>query len=167
MLLIFPISYSFETTLSPKKAAAKLERELVLHRPTGNVMAQGRFMRKHRFETIYYGCRTSADRFRVFHHTAKKRDGASTGFFGRIEKTSGGSLISGSFRKPIYVYVCAALWTIVTLLISLVLFALQETAGAAVSAGLFVTGILIMFWDDKKKYIRAYLDTFPRAEEKR
>ena len=80
MLSILPVSFEYRTSLSPKRLARRLDRELTEHRPTLNLMSQGRFMRKHKFESCFYGCRTSADRFQVFHHEAKKRDGGSTGF---------------------------------------------------------------------------------------
>lgn len=165
MLLIMPVSYRFETTLTPKKVARKLDHELIEHRPTMNIMSQGRFMRKHRFETVFYGCRTGQYDFQIFHHMAKKRDGGSTGFFGKIEETENGSLISGSFRKPVYTYVIAALWTLITLFLALMMLALKEKAGALITLCLFAAGIFIMFWDNKKPYLRGYLDSFPKAEK--
>ena len=38
MFLILPVSYEVETTLSPKKAARKLDREIAEHRPTLNII---------------------------------------------------------------------------------------------------------------------------------
>lgn len=164
MLLIKPVSYRFETTLTPKKVSRKLDREIVEHRPTMNIMSNGRFMRKHRFETVFYGCRTSLYDFQIYHHMAKKRDGSSTGFFGKIEQTENGSMISGSFRKPLHTYIIAVLWTLVTLFLALMLLALGEKVGAAITLCLFAAGIFIMFWDNKKPYLRGYLDSFPRVQ---
>lgn len=160
MFLILPVSYEVETPLSPKKAARKLDREITEHRPTLNIMSNGRFMRNHRFESCFYGCRTGQYDFQLYHHTAKKRDGGSTGFFGRIEQTENGSLIKGKFRKPVYTYVIAALWTLVTLFLSLILFAIEEKAGALCMLGVFLLGVFIMFWDNKKPVLKAYLDSF-------
>ena len=158
MFSIIPISYEFETALSPKKVAKKLNHDLVEQRPSMNIMKNGRFMRDHKFESCYYGCRTDQFEFQVFHHQAKKRDGGTTGFFGVIEPTENGSIIKGKFRKPIYTYVFAVIWTLVTLFMELMLYALKENAGALCSLGIFAVGIFIMFWDNKKSLVKAYLD---------
>ena len=164
MLSVFPKSYEFETSLTPKQVAKKLNQDLIEHRPTINVMAMGRFMRNHRFESCYYGCRTGQYEFRVFHHTAKKRDGGGTGFYGRIEQSEKGSIIKGKFRKPVFTYVMAVLWTVITLFLALMLYAVSEKIGALCLLGVFVAGIVIMFWDNKKPIIRAYLDSFPKVK---
>lgn len=166
MFLILPVSYEFETSLTPKKAARKLNHDLIEHRPTINIMSQGRFMRKHKFETVFYGCRTSQYDFQVFHHMAKKRDGGSTGFYGTIEAAKNGSKISGRFRKPVYTYVFACIWTLLIIFLALMMFALGEETGAAAALIVWAAGTFIMFWDDKKKYLRAYLDSFPKAESR-
>lgn len=160
MFLILPVSYEVETTLPQKKAARKLDHEITEHRPTLNIMSNGRFMRNHRFETCFYGCRTGQFEFQLYHHTAKKRDGGSTGFFGRIEQSENGSVITGKFRKPVYTYVIAVLWALVTLFLSLVLFAIEEKGGALCMLGVFLLGVFIMFWDNKKPVLKAYLDSF-------
>lgn len=163
MFLILPVTYEVESPLSPKKAARKIDRELIEHRPTLNIMSNGRFMRSHRFETCFYGCRTRQLEFRVYHHTAKKRDGGSTGFFGKIEQTEKGSVIKGSFRKPVYTYVIAVLWTVITLFMSLMLFAIEEKIGSLCMLGVFILGIFIMFWDNKKPLLKAYIDSFSKT----
>lgn len=162
MFSFIPESYEFETSLTPKKVARKLNQDLVEQRPSLNIMSNGRFMRNHRFESCYYGCRTDQFDFQVFHHTAKKRDGGSTGFYGTIKKNENGSLIKGKFRKPVSIYIFAVVWTLVTLFMALVLFALEEKAGAACTLGIFAAGIFIMFWDSKKPMVKAYLDSFPK-----
>ena len=105
MLAIRPVTYEVETSLSPKRVLRKLDGDLIEHRPTINILSQSKFMKNHRDDTIFYGYRTDADSFQIFHHTAKKRDGGSTGFYGKVEKTPNGSRIYGKFRKPIYAYV--------------------------------------------------------------
>lgn len=161
MLSFFPVSFELETTLSPKRLARKLDHELVEHRPTINILSQGRFMRKYRYETCFYGCRTSSTQFRLFHHEAKKRDGGSTGFYGTIEETENGSLISGSFRKPTYTYVFGAIWTLVIAVLTLFSVSLAEYAAAGCFAGLWAIGIWFMFNDNKKPLLRAYLESLP------
>ena len=155
MLNILPTSFEIETTLSPKALARRLDKDLVEHRPTMNVMAQGRFMRKYRLESCYYGCRMSSEEFRLFHHAAKKRDGGSTGFYGRIEKTESGSHISGSFRKPAYTYVFGIVWTLVIALLALFSVSLKEYAAAGCFAALWTVGIWFMFSElnsERRKY---------------
>lgn len=167
MFSIIPVSYEFETSLKPKQVAKKLNQDLVEQRPTINIMSNGRFMRNHRFETCFYGCRTSQYEFQVFHHMAKKRDGGATGFYGVIEQSDNGSTIKGKFRKPVYTYVIAVIWTIITLFLALTLVAVKENTGAICFSGLFVLGIFVMFWDNKKPFVKAYLDSFPKAQDKK
>lgn len=162
MFLILPVSYEVESDLTPKKAARKLDHEITEHRPTLNIMSNGRFMRSHKFETCFYGCRTGQFDFQLYHHMAKKRDGGATGFFGRIEPAGNGSVIRGKFRKPVYTYVIAVLWTVLTLFLALMLFALEEKAGSLCMLGVFLLGVFIMFWDNKKPILKAYLDSFSK-----
>ena len=158
---ILPVSFEYRTSLSPKRLARRLDKDLVEHRPTLNIMSQGRFMRAHKFESCFYGCRTSADEFQVFHHQAKKRDGGSTGFFGKIVQTENGSLITGKFRKPIYTYVFAAVWTVVILLIALMAAGMREFAAAGAFAAVWAAGAFLMLWDNKKPIVKAYLENLP------
>ena len=111
MLAIRPVTYEVETSLSPKRVLRKLDGDLIEHKPTINILSQSKFMKNHRDDTIFYGYRTDAESFQIFHHTAKKRDGGSTGFYGKVEKTPNGSRIYGKFRKPIYAYVVGVIWT--------------------------------------------------------
>lgn len=167
MFAFLPESYEFETSLTPKKAARKLDHELVERRPSINIMSNGRFIRNHRYEACYYGCRTGQFDFQVFHHAVKKRDGGSVGFYGIIEPTENGSLIKGKFRKPIYTYVIALLWTFITLFLALMLFAIGEKAGAICSLILFALGTFILFYDNKKPMVKAYLDSFPKVNKQK
>lgn len=166
MFSVIPTSYEIETSLKPKQVAKKINHDLIEQRPTINIMSNGRFMRNHRFETCYYGCRTSQYDFQVFHHMAKKRDGGATGFYGTIEESDKGSIIKGKFRKPVYTYVIAVIWTLITLFLSLMLLAIGEKYGALCFLGVFAAGIFIMFWDNKKPLVKAYLDSFPKVLDK-
>ena len=163
MLSFLPVSFETETSLSPKRLARKLDRDLVEHRPTIHIMSQGRFMRKYRLESCYYGCRTSSSEFRLFHHQAKKRDGGSTGFYGKIEATESGSRISGSFRKPAYTYVFGIVWTLVIAVLALFSVSLKEYAAAGCFGALWAVGVWFMFSDNKKPTLRAYLEALPKA----
>ena len=118
MLAIRPVTYEVETSLSPKRVLRKLDGDLIEHRPTINILSQSKFMKNHRDDTIFYGYRTDAESFQIFHHTAKKRDGGSTGFYGKVEKTPNGSRIYGKFRKPIYAYVVGVIWTVLVLFLT-------------------------------------------------
>ena len=162
MFAFIPKSYEFKTSLSPKKAARKINHDLVEQRPSFNIMSNGRFMRNHRFESCYYGCRTSQFEFQIFHHTAKKHDGGTVGFYGTIEQSGDGSIIKGKFRKPIYTYVVAALWILFSLFCALCVLAVGEKIGAAAILAVALAGLAIMFWDSSEKMVKAYLDTFPR-----
>ena len=145
MLAIRPVTYEVETSLSPKRVLRKLDGDLIEHRPTINILSQS---------------------FQIFHHTAKKRDGGSTGFYGKVEKTPNGSRIYGKFRKPVYAYVVGVIWTVIVLFLTLMLVALEEKTGALCFAAIWLVGLFLMFWDNKKKFVRAYLDSFPPAVSK-
>ena len=164
MLLIIPKKYRFETTLSPKRVARKLDGELTEFRPTMNVLATGKFMKSHKLESLYYG-RREGDKFRVFYHKFKKKDGGETGFFGTYTKSEHGTLIEGSLRKPVSTYVFGIIWTLLTLLSGLVCLALKQEYGAIACAVVFLAGVFFLFWDTKSSYLYSYLDGFPRYEE--
>ena len=137
MLAIRPVTYEVETSLSPKRVLRKLDGDLIEHKPTINILSQSKFMKNHRDDTIFYGYRTDAESFQIFHHTAKKRDGGSTGFYGKVEKTPNGSRIYGKFRKPIYAYVVGVIWTVLVLFLTLMLVALGEKTGAVCFAAIW------------------------------
>lgn len=164
MLMIFPVSYEYETTLTPKRLARKLDGELTEFKPTLNVLSTGKFMKKHKMESLYYG-RREDNKFCLFYHKFKKHDGGETGFFGHYEQTKKGTRIYGKFRKPTYTYIFGIIWTIVALLCSLTAFALGEKQGSAVLAGIWLLGIFALFWDNKKAFLRAYIESLPAAEE--
>ena len=138
MLAIRPVTYEVETSLSPKRVLRKLDGDLIEHRPTINILSQSKFMKNHRDDTIFYGYRTGTESFQIFHHTAKKRDGGSTGFYGKVEKTPNGSRIYGKFRKPIYAYVVGVIWTVIVLFLTLMLVALEEKTGAVCFAAIWL-----------------------------
>lgn len=164
MLLIIPKKYEFETTLPPKRVYRKLDGELTEHKPTINIMSTGRFMKTHKTESVYYG-RREGDEFQIFYHRAGKRDGGETGFFGSIQKTSGGSKIVGKFRKPLSTYIFGIIWVIFTAFSALMSLALKENTGALVCTALLLIGVFLLFWDSKMKFLYAYLSTFPENNE--
>lgn len=164
MLLIFPVTYEFETSLSPKRLARRLDGELTEYRPTLNVLSTGKFMKTHKTESLYYGRRT-ADSFELFYHQAKKRDGSETGFYAHYEKSKNGTRVYGKFRKPLYTYVFGAVWALITLFLALILYSLKENTGALVSLCVCIAGIILLFWDTKKPKLLAYLKNLPIANE--
>lgn len=164
MLLIIPKKYEFETTLPPKRVARKLDAELTEFRPTLNILATGRFMKAHKLQSLYYG-RREGERFQVYYHRFKKRDGGETGFFGTYEKTEHGTLIKGKLRKPVMTYVFGAIWTLLTLLSGLVCLSLKQEYGAIVCAALFLVGMFFLFWDSKLTYLYGFFDGFPKYEQ--
>ena len=164
MLLIIPRKYEFETTLTPKRVARKLDGELTEFRPSLNIMSTGKFMKTHKFESLYYG-RREGDRFQVCYHKFKKRDGGETGFFAEYEKSEHGTLIKGKFRKPIATYIFGIIWTLLTLLSGLVCLSLKQNYGAIACGVLFLLGVFFLFWDSKIKYLYGFLDGFPKYED--
>ncbi|MBR1422884.1 MAG: hypothetical protein IJ571_05515 [Ruminococcus sp.] len=156
-----------ETELSPKKLCRKLDRDLVEYRPTLNIFSLGRFMRKHRYETFFYGCRRDDSRVMIFHHTAKKRDGGARGFFGEIEKTENGSRLVGKIRKPVSAYIAAAAITLICVFLMLMSAGLREFIAFGVFAGILTVSLFMILFDDKKKYIEAYLDTIRKENTRK
>lgn len=146
-----------ETSMSPKKLCKRLDRELTEYRPTLNIFSLGRFMRKHRYETCFYGCRRDDYRVVIFHHQAKKRDGGASGFFGEIEKTENGSRLKGRIRKPVSAYVSAALLTLIAWLLILMCAGLREFYAMGAFSGIWAVALFLMMFDNKKKLIEAYL----------
>lgn len=164
MLLIIPKKYEFETTLPPKRFARKLDGELTEFRPTLNILSTGRFMKSHKMESLYYG-RREGERFQVYYHRFKKRDGGETGFFGTYERSQHGTLVRGKFRKPVMTYIFGIIWTLLTLLSALVCLSLKQQYGAIACGALFLVGTFFLFWDTKSSYLQGFLDGFPRYEQ--
>lgn len=166
MFLIFPSKYEFETSLTPKRLARKLDGELTEYRPSINIFSVAKFMKKHRLDTIYYG-RREEDSFQLFYHKAKRRDGGETGFYAKFTETKNGTKIKGKFRKPVYTYVFGLIWTVIMLFLALMLFAVGEKTGTIVFLAVCIVGDGLMFWDNHKPFLMAYLDSLPKAEEKK
>lgn len=164
MFLIFPKKYEYETRLAPKRVMRRLDGDLVEYRPTMNVLSTSRFMKKYKLESVYYG-RHDSDSFELYYHRIKKRDGGSTGFYGKVIKTEKGSLIKGRFRKPVYAYVFAAVWALLCLVCAVGAYAAESAVGAYVFLGIGLAGFLLLLCDNHEQYLRAYIEGLPSAEE--
>lgn len=163
MFVIFPKKYELDTRLTPKKVMRRIEGDLQEYKPTINILSTARFMKMHRQESVYYG-RHDADSFEVYFHRMKRRDGGSTGFYGRVSKTESGAHIKGWFRKPVYAYVIAVLWVLICLFCAVGTYAAGSQKGAYIFLGIGAAGFLLMLCDGNEKYIMAYLDEFPEPE---
>ncbi|MBR1739247.1 MAG: hypothetical protein IJ737_03050 [Ruminococcus sp.] len=163
-MALFPKRYSVETRLPPKRLMRKLEGELVEYRPTVNILSAGRFMKTHRQESIYYG-RHNADSFELYYHRAKRRDGSSTGFYGKVVKSEKGSLVTGVFRKPVYAYIVSAVWFALCLLSAGAAYGGGESKVAYMFLALGAAGLILMLFDSNEMYLRAYLDALPKPKE--
>ncbi len=170
LFFLFPRKVRIETSMTPAQCRAKLARELVEYRRRPSLIAASEFLKKHRLESCYFGsCDKDgkAVRAEIFYHRAKKHDGSSAGFIGRIEKSPGGkgSVITGSIRRTAAVMTAAALWTLMLLFLILSLIAMKEYAGALVSAGVFLAGLGLIVYDRSAGYIEKYLETFPERTD--
>ena len=152
-----PEKYTFDSALDKKKLIKKLRGGMVEYKPSMNILSTGRFMREHRTESVYYG-RVEGDKLIMFYHRAGKRDGGSTGFFGKITENGSGCTLSGSFRKPTYAYVTVGIYILLTLICALGAYAGGSNTGALVFLGLGVLGSAVMLWDNSKKMLRSYLE---------
>lgn len=165
MFLLFPKKYSVNTSLTPSQCRRKLNRELIEYNRKPSLVAASGFLKKHRLECCYFGNWDKNGKCEIFYHRAKKHDGSSAGFFGRIEKTENGSLITGSIRRTAAVVTVAVLWTVVSLLLILSLTALKEYEGAVCMAAVFIIGFGLMTYDGSEKFIKSYLESFPKPED--
>ncbi|MBQ6675422.1 MAG: hypothetical protein IJM75_04765 [Ruminococcus sp.] len=160
MLIIIPISFEHESEAGVKRIARRLDGELVQKRPSANVMANSRFIKKYKTRSVFYGCRSGEDRFCVFYHEAGRRDAGSLGFYGRLQKSGKGTKISGHFRKPLSAYIFGALWVLVTALFALIALSLDNTAAFISGLVLLALGVFILFFDKgKKKVLRAFIES--------
>lgn len=160
MLVILPISFEHESSATPKRIARRLDGELIQKRPSANVMANSKFIKKYKTQSVFYGCRSGEDKFSVFYHEAGRRDTGSLGFYGRLEKSGKGTKISGHFRKPLSAYIFGAVWVLITFMFSLVALSLDNMGACICGAVLLLLGVFILFFDKgKKKVIRAFIES--------
>ena len=152
-----PEKYSLDTALNKKKLKKRLQGDMVEYKSSMNVLSLSKFMKKYRTESVYYG-RVSGDEVQLFYHRAKKRDGGSTGFYGKMTETEKGCLLEGKFRKPLYAYISAAVLVLFTLLCALGTYAGGSVKGALIFLGIGALGVFLMLFDNHKKYIKMYLD---------
>lgn len=164
MFLLFPKKYSIETSFTPAQCRRKLNGELIEYNRKPSLIAASQFLKKHRFECCYFGSWDKSGKVEIFYHRAKKHDGSSAGFFGRIEKSGKGAVITGKIRRTAAVVTVAVLWTIVSILLILSLIALKEYEGAGCMAAVFLIGLGLMTYDGSASYLKAYLESFPKAE---
>ena len=164
-MVLIPEQYTAEISLSKKKLVKRLKGDLVEYKPSMNVLSTSRFMRIHRDKSIYYG-RCSGDKVQIFFHRAKRRDGGSTGFFGRIEETGSGCRLTGRFRKPMYAYILAGLLVLACVLCALGTYAGGSAKGAAIFLLLGVVGGFLMLFDNHKAKLKKYLRGLPKTESK-
>ncbi|WP_028508819.1 hypothetical protein [Ruminococcus sp. NK3A76] len=160
MLIILPVSFEHESSGSVKQIARKLDGELIQKRPSANVMANSRFIKKYKTQSVFYGCRSGEDRFSVFYHEAGKRDTGSVGFYGKLTKNGKGTKISGHFRKPLSAYIFGAVWVVITFMFALIALSLDNTAAFIAGTVLLLLGVFVLFFDKgKKKVIRAFIES--------
>lgn len=163
---LLPKKYAVTSALPPQKLCRRLKGDLIEHKPSLNILSQSKFMRDHRFESIYYG-RVEEGRVEMFYHCAKKRDGACTGFYGTVTETENGSLLSGSFRKPRYSYLFAAIMLITCLLCALGTYAAGSVSGALTFIGVGIFSAALIMYDNHEKMLRQYLDSLESLPDKK
>ena len=150
-------NYSVTVQLTKKKLKKRLNSDLVEYKPSMNVLSMGRFMRKHKMESIYYG-RVSGDNVQIFYHKAKKKDGGMTGFFGKITEKDDVCELTGKFRKPLYACISAVVLILLCIACAVGTFAAGSWQGALVFLAVGAAGGFVMLYDNYKKYLKKYLD---------
>lgn len=162
---LIPEKYTVTTSLGKKKLIKRLRGDLVEYKPSMNMLSTSKFMRQHRDKSVYYG-RCSGDRVQIFYHRARHRDGGSTGFFGRIEETDCGCRLTGTFRKPVYAYVSAALLVLLCAACAIGTYAGGSLKGAVFFLLLGAVGGVMMLWDNHKRRLKKYLNGLPKPDGK-
>lgn len=163
-MAVIPKKFVCKSSLPPKKLLSKIKGGTVEYTPSANILSVSRFMRMHKTETVYYGSCTK-EKIQLFYHMAKKRDGSSTGFYGKIVEDGKGSRLEGCFRKPVYAYVISLLFLLVCLLCALGTYAAGSQQGAVVFLGVGLVGTVVMLWDRHEVFLRNYLSTFSDEED--
>ncbi|MBR1864448.1 MAG: hypothetical protein IJ806_10215 [Ruminococcus sp.] len=164
-----PKKFSAEVGMEPKRLLRRLSGDMVEHRGSVNVLSQSRFMREHREESVFYGF-AEKDSLRISYHCARKRDGGSTGFYGRVTDGGNGpktSVIEGTFRKPLYAYIFSGVFVLLCLLCALGAYAAGSGMGAAVFIATGALGAVLMLYDDHEKMIRNYLEGLCEESQKK
>lgn len=161
MFVIFPKKIEVESPLTVKQCRKKLRRDLVEYQRKPSLIAASRFIKRHKSEDCLFGS-VDGSKAEIFCHRAKKHDGSSAGFFGRIEKNGNGSKLVGHIRRTAAVTVCAVVWTLFSLLVVLSLIAMKEYEGAVCVGAIAAAGFCLITWDTSEKKIREYLSEFSR-----
>ncbi len=164
MFLLFAKKFSAETSLTPAQCKRKLRCDLISYTRRPSLIAVNGFIKTHRSESCFYGDLDKNGRVEIFFHRAKKHDGASAGFFGKIEKTEHGSRISGKLKRTAAVGIAAAVWCILLILLILTLISLKIYDGAACTAVLFAVGAALIAYDGSENALKSYLDSFPKPD---
>lgn len=154
---VMPKKYVGVSKLPPKRLLKRIEGETVSYTPSMSFLSVSRFMRMHRDESVFYG-KCTKSKVMVFYHRAKKRDGGSTGFYGKVVENGKGSKIVGYFRKPVYAYISAALLLAVSLLCALGTYAAGSQEGALVFLGIGLVGVMFMLWDRHEVQLQGFFE---------
>lgn len=167
IFFLLPRRISIETSLTPAQCRAKLIRELIEYRRKPSLIAASQFLKKHRLESCYFGSCEKNGRVEIFYHRAKKHDGSSAGFFGKIDKLphGKGAVISGTVRRTAAVITAAAVWLLLLILLILCLIAVKEYSGAAAAAVLLLAGEGLILYDRSAEYVKKYLESFPERND--
>ena len=166
MFLLIPKKIRIETALTQKQCRERLNRELVPYTRKPSLVAASGFIKAHKLEDCFFGScvkeNSGTVKAEIFYHRAKKYDGSSAGFFGTISKREDGkgAVIEGSIRRTAAVVITSVLWTIVTLLLTLVLLSMKEYIGTGVSAAVMLVGLGLITYDRSESFIRKYLESF-------
>ncbi len=166
MFLLIPKKIRVETALTQKQCRERLNREIIPYTRKPSLVAASGFIKAHKLEDCFFGSCGKDDsgkvKAEIFYHRAKKYDGSSAGFFGTISKREDGkgAVIEGSIRRTAAVVITSVLWTIITLLLTLILVSMKEYLGAGVSAAVMLAGLGLITYDRSEGFIREYLDRF-------
>lgn len=149
MFTVIPKKVSYSSSFTPKQLTKRFDKAIIPFKARGSVIGVSSFIKKYKSAEVWYGYR-DGERIRVSHHAPRKTDGSSTTFYGRIEKSDGGSVITGKIMKPLSTCIFGTLCIIVMLMLGLVCLSLDIIAGAASFTAVALLTFVLLFRDGGK-----------------
>lgn len=164
MFTVIPKKVSRSSSYTPKQLTKRFDKAIIPFKARGSVIGVSSFIKKYKSAEIFYGYR-NGDRLRLSHHAPRKTDGSSTTFYGRIEKSDGGSVITGKIMKPLSTCIFGGICILIMLLLALVCLSLDIIAGAVSFTAAAVLTFVLLFRDGgKTKKLTEFLQRLTNEE---
>lgn len=156
MIFLLPRKLEMSLKISAEDFLKELQNNIYIPTETG-VFRINRIIRNHFADDIFYGSRRQ-NAFTVFHHRPFKNDGGGVRFNGVVINTADGCKVKGYIRHGLLAYVVAAVWVLILLMVSVVVF-VENTPYTLFPLGFAVLGIFVIFRDfGNAKRLRAFIE---------